>query len=338
MRLSDLVRAQGPDLPGDPAVRQRAEPQSVQLQSSSGTAVSLSAQATGCVDWYTLAQHDMAKVGAVVRAKGVVPIDTCVRLAENVVTRLQTGDDLIQCVMAGAPDDYQAANAVNVAVLSVKIGIGLHYESSALHRLALGGLLHDIGMWLVPLGIFDKAGSLNEEERARIHAHPEEGRRIIADMGESYHWLATIIAQEHERWDGSGYPCRLRGGDIDQPAQIIGLADVFDALITLRPYHPRVVPHQALRGLLVQYKQAFQPRLLKTMVDQLSLYPVGTAVRLNDGHIGVVSKVNPRFPLRPVLLVRRSREGSTTGEAAPLDLSHETTTHIVEVLPAAQVA
>ena len=172
----------------------------------------------------------------------------------------------------------------------------------------------------------------------RVHTDEETGQTIIAGMGESYHWLATIIAQEHERWDGSGYPCRLRGGDIDQSAQIIGLADVIDAQITPRPYHPRAVPHQALRGLLVQHKQAFQPRLLKTLVDQLSLYPIGTAVRLNDGHIGVVSKVNPRFPLRPVLLVRRSRDGGTAGETAPLDLSHETATHIVEVLPATQVA
>ncbi len=338
MRLSDLVRAQAPDVPGGSGVRQRAEPQTVPLQDSFGNAASPSSQAPACADWYTSAQRDMAKVGALVRAKGAVPIDLCVGLAEDVVRRLQTGDDLIQCVMAGAPDDYQVANAVNVAVLSVKIGIGLHYEPDALHRLALAGLLHDVGMWLVPPGIFEKAGSLNEEEQARIHAHPEEGRRIVAGMGESDHWLATIIAQEHERWDGSGYPCKLRGGDIDQAAQIIGLADVFDALITPRPYHPRVVPHQALRGLLVQYKQAFQPRLLKTMVDQLSLYPIGTAVRLNDGHVGVVSKVNPRFPLRPVLLVRRSRDGGTTGETAPLDLSHETTTHIVEVLPSAQAA
>lgn len=338
MRLSDLVRAQGADGSGGPVVRQQTELQSVGQQGSTGNAASLSAHAPSIADWYTSAQHDMAGVGAMVRAKGLVPIDPCVSLAEGVVTRLQTGDDLIECVMAGVPDDYQAANAVNVAVLSVKIGLGLHVEAAALHRLALAGLLHDVGMWLVPPGIFEKADSLNEDEQARIHAHPEEGRRIVAGMGESYHWLSTIIAQEHERWDGSGYPCRLRGGDIDQSAQIIGLADVFDALITRRPYHRRQVPHQALRGLLVQHKHAFQPRLLKTMVDQLSLYPIGTAVRLNDGHIGVVSKVNPRFPLRPVLLVRRSRNGEATGETAPLDLSRETTAHIVEVLPVTAAA
>jgi HD-GYP domain-containing protein (c-di-GMP phosphodiesterase class II) len=339
MRLSDLVREQAPDLPGGSASRQQAEPnQALSLQGSPDTAASLPAQTPACADWYVSAQQEMAKVGALVRANGAVPFDRCASLAADVVKRLRTSDDLIQCMMVGSSDDYQVANAVNVAILSAKIGMGLHYESAALERLALAGLLHDLGMWLVPPGIIEKPGSLNEEEQARVYAHPEEGRRIVAGMGESYRWLATTIAQEHERWDGSGYPCRLKGGDIAESAQIIGLADVFDALITQRPYHARVVPHQALRGLLVQHKQAFQPRLLKTVVDQLSLYPVGTAVRLNDGHIGVVSKVNPRFPLRPVLLVRRSHEGRTTGDPAPLDLSHETSTHIVEVLPATQAA
>lgn len=339
MRLSDLVREQAPDLPGGPTSRQRAEPsQSVLLQGSLSKAASPLAQESACADWYASAQHDMAKVGVLVRTNSALPFDLCASLAADVVKRLRTSDDLIQCMMVGIPDDYQVANAVNVAILSVKIGMGLHYESAALERLALAGLFHDLGMWLVPPGIIEKSGALNEEERARVYAHPEEGRRIVADMGESYRWLATTIAQEHERWDGRGYPCRLKGGDIAESAQIIGLADVLDALITPRPYHARVVPHQALRGLLVQHKQAFQPRLLKTVVDQLSLYPVGTAVRLNDGHIGVVSKVNPRFPLRPVLLVQRSHEGRTTGDMAPLDLSHETSTHIVEVLPATQAA
>jgi HD-GYP domain-containing protein (c-di-GMP phosphodiesterase class II) len=339
MRLSDLVRGQTPDLPGGPTSGQRAEPnQAVPLRGSPDKAASLPAQAHAGTDWYASAQHDMAKVGALVRASGAVPFDHCASLAADVVKRLRTSDDLIQCMMVGSSDDYQVANAVNVAILSAKIGMGLHYESAALERLALAGLLHDLGMWLVPPGIIEKPGSLNEEEQAHVYAHPEEGRRIVAGMGEPYRWLATTIAQEHERWDGSGYPCRLKGGDIAESAQIIGLADVFDALITQRPYHARVVPHQALRGLLVQHKQSFQPRLLKTVVDQLSLYPVGTAVRLNDGHIGVVSKVNPRFPLRPVLLVRRSHEGRTTGDPAPLDLSHETSTHIVEVLPATQAA
>lgn len=339
MRLSDLVRQQAAQLPGAPPLRQAARAcPPVSLLSPTRDDAPIPAPVLAVADWYARAQCELAKIGVSVRANSLVPVDGCTRVAAEVVERLHASDDLIQCVMAGDVEDYQAANALHVAILSVKIAMGLQYDSAALERLALAGLLHDLGMWLMPQGIIEKPGSLDEEERAVICAHPEEGRRIIAGMGESCEWLATAIAQEHERWDGSGYPCRLKGTDITEPAQIIGLADMLDALITPRPYHARLMPHQALRKMLVEHSRTFQPRLLKTMVDQLSLYPVGTAVRLNDGHVGVVSRVNPRCPLRPVLLVRRTQDGRTTGGTDPLDLSHETSRHIVEVLPATRAA
>ncbi|SPP66518.1 conserved hypothetical protein [Nitrospira lenta] len=333
MRLSELVRDQVPD----------------PREGGSGRHASLSIPLVGeneptlkggdaRIDWYGLARKELMVIGEAVRANREVRFERCSRLAEGLVTALATSDDLLIRMMRGEGEGDQVANSMHVAILSVKIGQGLNYDSAALERLALAGLLHDLGMWLVPHGIVEKSGSLSADEWSGIHAHPEQGRRVVAEMGESFDWLATAIAQEHERWDGSGYPCRLKGGEIAEGAQIIGLADVLDAMISPRPYHARVVPHQALRSLLVQYKQAFQPRLIKTLVDQLSLYPVGTSVRLNDGHIGVVSKVNARYPLRPVLLVQSHREGQTDGEAAAVDLCRETSLHIVEVLPDTRAA
>lgn len=339
MRLSDLVRDQVPDPHEGATGRRSALPSPLsEMENSFGENVSTLRGADARVDWYGLARKEMVAIGEAVRANNEVRFDRCSRLAEDLVKMLATSDDLLLRMMRGDVEAYQVANAIHVAILSVKIGQGLNYDSAALERLAVAGLLHDLGMWLVPQEIVEKSGSLSADEWSGIHAHPEQGRRVVAEMGESFHWLATAIAQEHERWDGSGYPCRLKGGEIAEVAQIIGLADVLDAMISPRPYHARVAPHQALRSLLVQYKQAFQPRLIKTLVDQLSLYPVGTSVRLNDGHIGVVSKVNSRYPLRPVLLVHRNREGQTNGEAAAVDLCRETSMHIVEVLPETRAA
>lgn len=339
MRLSDLVRDQSPDSPeGAPlrdlpvATRVSAAPGFVRDGRPS------SIEAGACVDWYVTAQKEVATVAAGVRSNRGLAFDRCQVLAKELVTALKTGDDLLQRVMQGDVEDYQTANAVHVAILSVKVGMGLHYDEAGLERLALAGLLHDLGMWAIAQDIVAKPAALTESERLEIQAHPEQGRRMAAGMGEPFHWLATAIAQEQERWDGSGYPCRLKGGAITEIAQILGLADMFDAMISPRPYRTRVVPHQALRALLVEHKQAFQPRLIKTLVDQLSLYPIGTSVRLNDGHVGIVSKVNARYPLRPVLLVHRNREGQSKGDAASVDLSRETAMHIVEVLPGTRAA
>lgn len=339
MRLSDLVRNQVPD-PREGVTGRRstlASPLS-EAQNSFGENVSTLRGADARVDWYELAHKEIIALGEAVRANNAVSFARCSRLAEDLVTVLATSDDLLLRMMRTDVAAYQVSNAIHVAIISVKIGQGLRYDSAALERLAMAGLLHDLGMWLVPEEIIEKSCPLNADEWSGIHAHPEQGRRVVAEMDESYHWLATAIAQEHERWDGSGYPCRLKGGAIAEIAQIIGLADVLDAMISPRPYHARVAPHQALRSLLVQYKQVFQPRLIKTLVDQLSLYPIGTSVRMNDGHIGIVSKVNSRYPLRPVLLVQCNREGQTIGETAVVDLCRETSIHIVEVLPETRVA
>jgi HD-GYP domain-containing protein (c-di-GMP phosphodiesterase class II) len=113
-------------------------------------------------------------------------------------------------------------------------------------------------------------------------------------------------------------------------ALIIGLADVFDALMNARPYRRGMSPHQAIRALLVSGKTVFPYHLLKALVDQLSVYPLGTTVRLNTGETGVVAQLNRRYPLRPVLQV--SQSGSVPVSKA-VDLRVETSLHIVEVVP-----
>jgi hypothetical protein len=109
------------------------------------------------------------------------------------------------------------------------------------------------------------------------------------------------------------------------------LADVFDALISPRPYRKQLLPHHAVRELLVKGKETFPPELMKILVDQLSMYPLGTTVKLNTGEIGIVSRLNRRYPLRPELHVDHAASGSI-GPAKTIDLSQASAMHIVEVL------
>jgi HD-GYP domain-containing protein (c-di-GMP phosphodiesterase class II) len=130
----------------------------------------------------------------------------------------------------------------------------------------------------------------------------------------------------------------LKGTQIAEQAQIIGVADAFDALITPRPYRKNISPHQALRELLVHAKSSFSHRVLKALGDQVTLYPVGTTVRLNTGEIGTVSRVNPQHPLRPSLAIPADGRAGLTGEVSELDLSVSTSVHIVEVLQAVRLS
>jgi HD-GYP domain-containing protein (c-di-GMP phosphodiesterase class II) len=104
------------------------------------------------------------------------------------------------------------------------------------------------------------------------------------------------------------------------------MVDTVDAMVTMRPYRKHLTPHQVVRELLLHAKATFSLRVLKGLGDQITLYPIGTHVRLNTGEIGTVTRVNSRYPLRPVVTI------SKAGEASDVDLSRGLSTHIVEVL------
>ncbi len=126
---------------------------------------------------------------------------------------------------------------------------------------------------------------------------------------------------------------RLAGNQIDEMALVIGLADVFDALMNLRPYRRGMSPHQAIRALLISGKTVFPYHLLKALVEQLSIYPLGTTVRLNTGETGVVSQLNRQYPLRPILQVMQQAVSGHVPASKVVDLRAETSLHIVEVVP-----
>lgn len=319
-RLSDLVREQTSSARGGDETPLRDDQAAASVEEGRAAR------------WYAAARREVRGAGDAIRLHEPPRIEVYGELAQQLVSALRQGDEFVRWALQGRTEDYLVDNAVHVAVLSVKIGIGLQYSDKELERLAVAALLHDLGMWTLPAALIEKPGMLTDEERVAVRSHPERGRRALAGLGMFGEWLSTVSAQEHERWDGSGYPCRLNGSQIAEPAQIIGVADVFDALITARPYRKRITPHQAIRELMVHAKTMFPHRVLKSLGDQITLYPVGTAVRLNTGEVGTVSKVNPRYPLRPSLAVTGDGSSGTSKARKELDLAQAISIHIAEVL------
>jgi HD-GYP domain-containing protein (c-di-GMP phosphodiesterase class II) len=309
-RLSDLVRDQAPDSKSGETL----PPQTGDSPFDTDRC------------WFLEARQELWQVRDAVRAGNAPQLKGCVDLSRQLVQRLRRSDDLVRWALDGQTEDYLGDNALHVAVLGTKVGMGLHYSEQDLERLALVGLLHDIGMWTLPVSLVEKRGTFSEEERDILRTHPERGRRILAGQGSVFEWVSTISAQEHERSDGSGYPCRLKGKQIAEPAQIIGIVDTLDAMVTVRPYRNSVVPHLAIRDLLLNAKTTFALRVLKGLGDHITLYPLGTRVRLNTGEIGMVMRTNSRYPLRPVVTI------SKIGEVREMDLSQSMASYIVEVL------
>lgn len=285
-------------------------------------------------DVYRRAEQELTSLASAVQRQDSLEMAGLSALGRDIADALGRNDQLVVQALAGPSGSTLITNLVNVSILATKVGSGLGYYGQELERLALAGLVHDIGLFAVPPSVVTKSGRLTQEERTLIEQHPELGYQLIRRLGSEWDWLAQIVRQAHERWNGRGYPNRLKGRDIHEMAQIIGAVDIFDALVTPRPYRRRFFPHEAVRELLVAERSAFPREIVKALVEQLSAYPLGTLVRLTTGEVGAVVGINVQFPLRPIVAVDMDR-GADRRE---IDLSASPLVSIIETVESPDVA
>jgi putative nucleotidyltransferase with HDIG domain len=122
-----------------------------------------------------------------------------------------------------------------VVNFSLRLGRELGLDADGLRSLEFGSLLHDIGKIGVPDAILRKPAALTQDEWVRMREHPQHGQKILRGI-EFLEGAARVVAQHHERWDGTGYPLGLRGEEIDLNARIFAVADAFDAMTSDRVY------------------------------------------------------------------------------------------------------
>jgi putative two-component system response regulator len=146
--------------------------------------------------------------------------------------------------------------------------VGLDRRASA--ELAQASRLHDIGKVTIPQEILDKPGSLDDFERSLIQCHAELGHHLLHSPGNAFLMLAATVAwTHHERWDGGGYPRRLRGEEIPLAGRIVAICDVFDALTSDRVYRPALSIDDALVHMRLGRGTAFDPALIDVFLDSI---------------------------------------------------------------------
>lgn len=283
-------------------------------------------------EWHAKAGMELSSMVGAVRQAQKFSLDGITQVVHGFVDSLSQCDRLLVKAFSVERGGLVIANMVNTAIMSIKIGVGLKYTRDDLLRLGLAAILHDMGMCLIPDDILDKRGPLSPEERNLIKRHPEQGAQAIRRLGAGAAWIADIVLQEHERTGGQGYPHGLKGAEIHEYAQIIGLADTFEALLHARPHRKRFLPHEAVRELVVKEKASFPMRILKCLIQQFSVFPLGTRVQLNTGEIGEVVELNPQYPLRPVVKVYMDPGRVALAEPRLQDLSKTSLVHITEAV------
>lgn len=138
-----------------------------------------------------------------------------------------------------AKDRYTDGHTRRVGAISRKLGERLGLDEERLNQLEIAGIVHDIGKVGVPESILNKPGKLTDEEYDIIKKHTEIGETILKPLG-SLKECIEPIKHHHEKLDGSGYPDGLKGEEIPLETRIIGVADIFDALHSDRPYRSRM--------------------------------------------------------------------------------------------------
>lgn len=218
-------------------------------------------------------------------------------------------------------DGYSYAHSVRCSIWAIVFGRYLGLSKEALDSLALGCLLMDVGKAKISSELLNKRGVLSAGERAELERHVQYSLDILAGSPLLTDQLYTIVAQHHERYDGSGYPNRLAGSAIAPMAKIAGIVDAYDAMTSPRLHAQALTSVEAVSRLYELRNKEFQSRLVEEFIQAIGVYPTGTLVRLSSEEIGVVIEQNQVRRLRPKILLLLDHQKKPLRTPATLDLA-----------------
>ncbi|KAA8999690.1 HD-GYP domain-containing protein [Paenibacillus spiritus] len=232
------------------------------------------------------------------------------RLMENILDDLSNMESpMIMLQDMHTTDNYLYVHSLNVCLYTLVLGIAYGYSKQELNVLGMGALLHDIGKTQIPVRIVQKPGKLSDEEFRHMQAHTEIGYRILKEEPNIPLLVAHCALQHHERINGTGYPRGLKGDEIHEYGKWLGVADSYDAMTSNRVYKKAMLPHQAVEALYVGSGTLYEQKQLELFRDRVAIYPIGISVNLSNGESGIVVKIDPSVPHRPVVRVLNGPEG-----------------------------
>lgn len=212
---------------------------------------------------------------------------------------LRNKDAFISLARIKRKDEYTFQHSVSVCALLVAFTRSLDYERQLILEAGTGGLLHDIGKMKIPDLILNKPAPLTDDEFVVMRSHAEIGRELLEHTPGVPETAIIITGQHHERFDGTGYPGKLKDKQISPLGQMASIVDVYDALTSNRIYHKGMEPTAALKKLFEWSRFHFNAELVERFICLIGIYPVGTLVRLESEMLAVVISPGQESLLRP---------------------------------------
>ncbi|MGG7178724.1 HD-GYP domain-containing protein [Clostridium paraputrificum] len=210
-------------------------------------------------------------------------------------------------------DNFTYGHSVNVAVISLIMGISLKMHKDDLTELCLGALSHDIGKIFIPKEITSKTSNLTEDESNLFKEHTEKGYEYLKENFKFKTRSMLVALQHHEQVDGRGYPYGITGESIHIYSKIVSIANCFDLLTSKIGNRKALSVADALEYIMAQAGRIFDFELVELFSRIIVIYPVGTVVELSNGDTAMVQGTPANYPLRPTVRILRSGDRSRNG-------------------------
>jgi len=223
-------------------------------------------------------------------------------LVENVIDSVtRNRDALLLLSSIKEKDAYTYEHSFNVGIMTAGLTKTLMMDKDEIFELTLGAMLHDIGKSKIPEEILKKEGGLSPSEYKALQKHVQYGIELLSGMNDVSAKTLAVVAEHHERINGTGYPNHLKGSEISLGGKLGAIVDVYDALSSDRIYHTALNPVQALKEIYTQRQILFDEDLLEQFIKFLGIYPPGALVKLESGFLAIVIESGRENILQPVV-------------------------------------
>lgn len=210
-------------------------------------------------------------------------------------------------------DEYTFKHSVDVATIAMILGKQQGLSKQQVYELGVSGLLHDVGKTRIPTEILNKPARLNDDEFAIMKQHSVYGYHMLEKKGEFNKEICYAVLQHHEKINGKGYPLGFNEKQITPYAKILSVADIYDALVTERPYKSAFSQRDAVE-MIMSMTGELDMTAMKSFLESMILYPVDSIIDLSNGEKAKVVKNSPHYILRPTVVGIESGKVYNLGE------------------------
>lgn len=251
--------------------------------------------------------------------------------ADNIVSNILEENEIVERIYdikERSSDIYE--HSINICSLATLIALKLKINKEIVHDIAVGCLLHDLGLrYLTIQYVNQNISKLSNIEISEYKKHPVYGYSALKDETWITEISKNIILYHHEKLDGSGFPLKLK--EIPFEVKIVSVCDTFDEMICGIGCERQKV-YQAVEFLKTFRGYKFDSKIVDIFLEFTAVYPVGSEVLLSDGRIGKVIRQNKEFPDRPVIQILKSRDGSLNSDNSMIDLIRINSIFVEKVL------